>query len=104
MAALFIAVVTGLAASFRVLGVDRTALLDAGLFALVAFGIFRVSRFAATFGLVLFVVERIVMLAMGQSAGGILGIFLLLAFSNSVRGAFAYHRLRKQVDVAAVFE
>jgi hypothetical protein len=103
-AALFITVVTSVAAWFRILGVDRGALLDAGVFALVAFGMFWVSRFAATAGLVLFVLERIAMLVMGQGAGGIVGIFLLLAFCNGVRGAFAYHRLRKQaIDVTGVF-
>jgi hypothetical protein len=80
-----------------VAGVDPSAFVDAILFAGIALGIRRRSRFAAICGPVLFFVERAYAWSQsGLDAGG-LGIFILvmLAFVEGVRGTFAFHRLAK---------
>lgn len=63
-AALFVAIITSLVASLSFAGVHifeigASAFLDAALFAAIAFGIKRKSRFAAVAGLCLYVLERI---------------------------------------------
>lgn len=94
-AAILVAVVTGLVASFGLLGVDAWAFVDVAVFGAIAFGIYRLSRFAAVAGLLLFIIERVTMFSQTMSSGGILAIVLLLAFGNGARGSFAYHKLRK---------
>lgn len=97
-AALFVAIITSLVASLsfagvHIFGIGASAFLDAALFAAIAFGIKRKSRFAAVVGLCLYVLERIYMLQRGGAGGIVMGILLTLLFINAVRGAFAYHRL-----------
>src|SRR5690348_9717416 len=66
-AAGFVALVTAIVALAAlslhtpVLGLGGSALLDAAIFAAVAYGIRRNSRFAAVSGLVIYLVERIYM-------------------------------------------
>jgi hypothetical protein len=81
--------------------VDGSALFDAALFAGIAFGLSRFSRFAGVAGFVLFLIERIYMIAKGgPGAGGLfLGVFLLLGFLHGMRGAFAYHKSQENVAV-----
>ena len=81
--------------------IDGSALFDAALFAGIAFGLSRYSRFAGVAGFVLFLIERIYMIAKaGPAAGGLfLGIFLLLGFLHGMRGAFAYHKSQTNVAV-----
>jgi hypothetical protein len=78
---------------------DETALIDAAAFALIAFGIYRFSRTAAVLGLVIFVVERIYLWSVIGVKGPILAIIITLAFVTSVRGTFAYHKL-KMIEAA----
>jgi len=87
------------------LPVDGSALFDAALFAGIAFGLSRFSRFAGVAGFVLFLFERIYMIAKGgPGAGGLfMGIFLLLGFLNGMRGAFAYHKSQTSVAVPLTF-
>lgn len=99
-AAFIVAVVTALVATLAmamqkaIVGIDAWAYLDAGIFAVIAWGIKQMSRAAAVIGLVLFIVERIDM-AVSQHNFSILSILLLLMFINGVRGAFGYHRYAK---------
>jgi len=88
-------------AKFGNLPVDGSALFDAALFAGIAFGLSRFSRFAGVAGFALFLFERIYMIAKGgPGAGGLfLGVFLLLGFFNGMRGAFAYHKSQENVAV-----
>ena len=95
-AALFVAVVTAAVAAFKAFGLSTSAFFDAAVFFGIAWGIYRVSRVAAAAGLLLYVLERVVTFAQSHETGGILAIFLLLAFGNGARGAFAYRRLLKQ--------
>jgi hypothetical protein len=97
-AALFVAVVTSLFvglsfAGISLLGIGPAALLDAGIFAVIAIGIKRKSRFAAVAGLILYIIERVYMFQRGGTGGMVMGIVFTLLFLNAVRGAFAYHRL-----------
>ena len=97
-AALIVAIITSLVASLslagvHMFGIGASAFLDAALFAAIAFGIKRRSRFAAVAGLCLYVLERIYMLQRGGASGIVMGILFTLLFINAVRGAFAHHRL-----------
>src|SRR3974390_832298 len=78
-----------------ILGVKADALLDAALFAGIAFGLSRYSRFAAVAGFALFVLEKIYMLATTGNffSVGFLGIVIALGFFNAIRGTFAYAKL-----------
>jgi hypothetical protein len=70
-------------------------LADAIVFAAIAYGISRFSRFAAVAGFVLFLLEKIyAYVTTGTILGvGVVGVVLLIGFLNGVRGAFAYHKL-----------
>jgi nitrate reductase gamma subunit len=73
------------------------ALIDAAIFGLIAWGIYRMSRVAAVAGLVLYIIERIAMhIVMGKSriSGIFITVLFLVMFINAVRGTFAYHRMR----------
>lgn len=98
--AVFVAGVTTfvvLLATFGVsiMGTKPAALLDAVLFAGIAFGLSKNSRFAAVAGFVLFMIEKIYMLMTTGSflSVGVLGIIIGLGFLNSIRGTFAYWKL-----------
>jgi hypothetical protein len=72
-----------------------SALLDAMLFAIIAYGLYKHSRIAAVAGFTLFLIERIYAYMMtGSILGvGVLGIIMLFGFFNGIRGAFAYQKL-----------
>lgn len=102
-AALIVACITTLVAALslagvKLLGIDASAFLDAALFAGIAFGIKRRSRFAAVAGVCLYLLERIYMLQRGGVSGMFMGIIFTLLFINAARGAFAYHRLNGAVQ------
>jgi hypothetical protein len=103
---IIVAGITGVFALLAIAGVkslpvDGSALFDAALFGGIAFGLSRCSRFAGVAGFVLFLLERIYMIAkMGFVFGtGIFGIVLLLGFLNGMRGTFAYNKLQTQSAV-----
>lgn len=75
--------------------VDAWAFLDAAMFAAIGFGIYKGSRFAALAGLILFVAEKILQVAMTGKLGGFIMAFLfVLLYITAVRATFALHRLR----------
>ncbi len=101
-AAIFVAAVTALFSvlaifDIRILpGFSPWSLVDAGLFAVVAWRIYKMSRAWAVVGLLLFVGERAyAFYARGVTAttGIVVGVIILLGFVNGVRGTFAYRRL-----------
>ena len=97
-AALIVACITGLVAALaltgtKLLGIGASAFLDAAIFAAIAMGIKRKSRFAAVAGLCMYVLERLYMLQRSGAGGIVMGVIFTLLFVNAVRGAFAYHRL-----------
>jgi hypothetical protein len=79
----------------RFMAITPAALLDAALFAAIAYGLSKYSRFAAAAGFALFLVEKIyAVVATGSILGaGVLGVVILFGFLNGVRGAFAYQKL-----------
>ena len=100
--AVFVAGITTVVAIIAIAGVkgiplpiDGSALIDAALFAGIAFGLSRFSRFAGVAGFALFLFERLYMIAKAGflMGGGILGIVLAIAFFNGMRGSFAYKKL-----------
>ena len=104
-ASVFVAVVTGIVSILSivlkhpVLGIDGLALVDSGLFGVVAWRIYRMSRAWAIVGLLLYIFEQATRIKNGLiSAGSLVMIFILiLGFSNGVRGVFGFHRFG-QVD------
>ncbi len=67
--------------------------VDAAAFAVIALGIWKMSRVAAVAGLVLYLIERIVGWTGVQNLGYMFIILAFtLAFVNGVRATFAYHR------------
>ena len=98
--AIVVAAVTSLVSilslfGIRVLGASAYSLVDAALFAAIAFGMSRYSRFAAVAGFLLYLAEKILTLvATGSILGvGALGVVFLIGFLNAIRGSFAYHKL-----------
>jgi hypothetical protein len=76
-------------------GVDAWAFLDAALFSVIAFGIWKMSRLAALAGLVLFVLERYWGFQGDVGFGYLLvTIVFTLAFVNGVRATFKYHQVK----------
>lgn len=84
------------------LPVDAWSFVDVGLFVAVAVGIYRLSRVAAVVGLGLYLMGQVYLWAVTgpQVASLWLVILIVFAFANSIRGTFAYHRLRQQEDVS----
>jgi len=81
--------------SSPVLGLSVWSLLDAFLFAAIAFGIWKMSRVAALCGLCLYFFEQWYMLTTtGVTSNGAMIALFVLFFVNGIRGTFAYHRLR----------
>jgi len=107
--AVFVACVTTLVVllaifGVSIMGVKPTALFDAILFAGIAFGLSKNSRFAAVAGFVLFVLEKIYMLVTTGSflSVGVLGIIIGFGFLNSIRGTFAYWKLTSDTSSVQV--
>lgn len=104
-ASLVVAGITVIVSQMQVLGLNNWALLDAGLFVTIAYGIHRMSRVVAVAGLLLFLVERVVMFQSSGRTGGLVALAILVAFIHGVRGTIAFHRLRKtESDAVAVPE
>ena len=95
-AAALISVVTAILAIGGFLGFDLSLLWDATIFAIVAWGIFKMSRFAAVAGLIMYLLEQGYKVAEAGKIGN-LGMLLLfcLAFVNSIRATVFYHRSLK---------
>ena len=99
-ASVFVAAVTGLAATLSivlkhsVLGIDGLGLVDAGLFGVVAWRTYRMSRPWAVVGLLLYVVELAIRIKNGFApiASLVVAFVIISAFSNGVRGVFGFHR------------
>ncbi len=109
-AAIIVASVTALIALLAGGGVKVTpipinhwlALVDAGMYAALAWGIHRMLRTAALAALAIFVASRIYVLGalFRDGAPGGLGaligsLLVVVSFVNGVRGTFAYRRLRE---------
>ena len=107
IAAAIVAVITAVFAILSLFGVELVsiwALVDAGLFALIAFGVFKMSRVAAVLGLLIYLWGQInQMLATGK-INSILFILFVLYFIHGIRGTFAYHKLKNQAPEPVIEE
>lgn len=93
----FIALIS-LTSGTSVLGLDGFAILDGVLFGLIAWGIHRKSRAASIAGLLLYLLELLSAVTDGEGfRGGITIIFFVMAFTNSIRGTFAYNKFHAQL-------
>jgi hypothetical protein len=98
----FIAALTALLAVLSIfyhkpiIGLDGLGLIDATIFALIAWRISKLSRAWAVVGLLMYLLEIGYKLATNPSGAlGVLTIIFILTYINAIRGAFAYHRFRK---------
>jgi ABC-type polysaccharide/polyol phosphate export permease len=101
-ASCFVAAVTGLLAVLSIfyhkpiVGLDGWGLVDAIIFALIAWRISKVSRAWAVVGLLMYLLEVGYKLATNPSSAlGIVTIIFILTYINGIRGTFAYHQYRK---------
>lgn len=102
-----VALLTLILVSFSVLGYplfgfNPWSLLDASIFAVLAWGIYRLSRVASTLSIVFFIVEQVYSWTTLASSSfpGFIGralttSVLSLMFVNGARGTFAYQRHQK---------
>ncbi|HEX4842014.1 MAG TPA: hypothetical protein VFV60_07590 [bacterium] len=74
-------------------GMSPLAIVDVGIFVLIAFGIYKMSRFAAVAGLALYLLERVRLFQETRAAPNVLAIVFTLMFINSIRGTYAYRKL-----------
>ncbi len=75
-------------------GYSAWSFVDAALFALVAWRIYKMSRVWAVVGLLLYIVEfAYTFYLRGISAGIFVGVLILGGFVSGVRGTFALRRL-----------
>ena len=86
---------------FRILDLDASALLDAGLFLLLGWGTYKLNRAAAAAGLALYLYERIAMMATHDNQITVIAVILTIMLMNSTRGVFAYHRIKNQTSAVA---
>lgn len=95
-AAGFVATITSLMAFSGAMGFDQSAFVDAFLFVIIGFGIYRFSRTAAIAGLGLYIVERIYAWSTVGVKNAAIAAILILMFVNSIRGTFSYHKIMRQ--------
>ena len=93
-AVLICTVVTAAFALLSIMGFDPSALVDAALFAIIAWGLWNKSRFAAVSGLLLYVIERLYMWSTVGIQNPVIPVLFTLFFISGVRGTFAWKRLK----------
>lgn len=104
------AIVAGVTALFAILslfGVEFAsiwALVDAGLFALIAFGIYKMSRMAAVLGLLLYLWGQVSQILVTGRTNYILFLLFTLYLVHGIRGTFAYHKLKKEAPEPVIEE
>ncbi len=84
--------VISIVSGIRVMGMSAFSLVDAALFAVVAWQIWRGSRVFAVAGLSLYGLEVLYSVVSHPPGIGILTIVILLALINGVRGTFSLHK------------
>jgi hypothetical protein len=88
----------------RILNVGPLSLIDAALFAVVAWQTWRGSRAFAVTGLSLYSLEVLYGIVTHPPGIGVLTIIILLALINGVRGTFGLHKyeeMKKQQEMSA---
>jgi hypothetical protein len=92
-----IAAIVSMSLGHSVMGIDAAGLVDAALFGVVAWRIYRMSRPWAVVGLCLYLFEIGFKLFHGglQSGGVFVALFMTTAFVNGIRGVFKFHEYAK---------
>lgn len=88
--------------NIQILDLSLWALLDASIFALIAWGIDRMSRTASVFGIALYIFERIDMWSQYGPKNPVMAIIITLMFIHSIRGTFLYHKFIKERGQAKI--
>ncbi len=107
-AAAFCAVLTSVMSLLGVIGVQSVAevgfgygtLLDAAIFALIAFGLWKQSSFAAWSGLLFYCFERVGDWILFDTKGLVVSFVFLFAFVSGVRGTVTLRRLKQSSSTA----
>ena len=87
--------------AFIILGyLSWWSLLDVCIFIGIAIGIKKYSRIATILGLIYFIWAKLAWWINPGSNEKLLGLFFIWVYFNAIRGAFAYHKYRVQVDTA----
>jgi hypothetical protein len=76
-----------------ILGLDAWAFIDAFLFAIVAFGMWKLNRVAAILGLLLYVWGQFQLLSTQGTAVGVMAVFFAIMWFNGIRASLRYHKL-----------
>jgi hypothetical protein len=85
---------------YSFLGITPLSLVDVVVVFALAYGIHKRSRTCAVITFVYFVVSKIVQCVdMGDAKPIYVGILFGFFFFQGIRGTFAYHRLRRSVDI-----
>lgn len=105
--ALLIGIVTGVLAYLHlkgtniVTGLSSTAFIDSAIFLALSFFIYRCSRAASLAGLVIYIWGQAMMLPQMHRASVSI-IFFTLFLISGVRGAFAYHAMKKGLSAEEI--
>ena len=100
-ACFFVAGVTALVAFYSRMGfqlfpdINASAFLDAGVFAILGIGIYRMSRVAAVAALVLYLIEQVWVMSKVHTIIGFpfpMILIMVVCFAAGIRGTFAFHR------------
>lgn len=79
--------------------ISYLATIDIVAFMAIAFGIKKMSRTVSVIGLCLYLYEQYwAMIYVKNGAKSLVVFFVALAYVNSIRGTFAYHKYKKQED------
>jgi hypothetical protein len=81
-----------------ILGITLWALIDASIFGLIAYGMFRINRVVSVIGLAFYIWSQVDMLTTQGAGFGVLAVFFMIYWVNGIRGAFKYHKLKKQAS------
>lgn len=96
-AAGFCAVITAIVSVGGWLGATMDGLWDAAIFGIVAWGIYKMSRFAAIAGLAIYLAERVYAWTRpGAHPNPVMAIIFTLFFIGGVRGTIAHRRYRNK--------
>jgi hypothetical protein len=79
-----------------ILGITLWALIDASIFSLIAYGMFHINRVVSILGLAFYIWSQVEMLTTQGAGFGVLAVFFMIYWFNGIRGAFKFHKLKKQ--------
>ena len=93
--------ITAICLKRPVLGMDGWGLIEAALFAVIAWRVYRLSTAWAVFGLALFTLEKLIGIIINPRLGAtsVAGIIFLFFYVHAVRGGLYLRKLKKAHSV-----